>query len=91
MQHRRHNVSHTGPGRPPPRSVRSGTSALSTASSSTWGHSGAPSSVTWHDPEADLSFAFYNNGYPATGYDLGRSGRNRRVVVSTLGGDLIDD
>lgn len=62
-----------------------------TASSSTWGHSGAPSSVTWHDPEADLSFAFFNNGYPATGYDVGRSGRNRRLVVSTLGGDLIDD
>lgn len=62
-----------------------------TASPSTWGHSGAPSSVTWHDPEADLSFAFYNNGYPATGYDHGRSGRNRRLVVSTLGGDLIDD
>ena len=62
-----------------------------TASQSTWGHSGAPSSLTWHDPEADLSVAFYNNGYPVTGYDVGRSGRNRSTVVSTLAGDVIDD
>ena len=45
---------------------------------------------TWHDPEADLSFAFYNNGYPAAGYDIGRSGRNRSKVVSMLGGDILD-
>lgn len=62
-----------------------------TASASTWGHGGAPSSLTWHDPEVDLSVAFYTNGYPATGYDVGRSGRNRSVVVSTLAGDVIDD
>jgi CubicO group peptidase (beta-lactamase class C family) len=62
-----------------------------TASPSTWGHGGAPSSLTWHDPEVDLSIAFYNNGYPATGYDVGRSGRNRSLVVSTLAGDIIDD
>jgi CubicO group peptidase (beta-lactamase class C family) len=61
-----------------------------TASTSTWGHSGAPSSFAWHDPEVDLSVAFYNNGYPATGYDVGRSGRNRSIVVSTLAGDVID-
>jgi CubicO group peptidase (beta-lactamase class C family) len=62
-----------------------------TASKTTWGHSGAPSSFTWHDPEADLSVAFYNNGYPATGYDRGRSGRNRGTVISTLAGDILDD
>jgi CubicO group peptidase (beta-lactamase class C family) len=62
-----------------------------TASSTTWGHGGAPSSLTWHDPEVDLSFAFYNNGYPATGYDRGRSGRNRSFVISTLAGDILDD
>jgi CubicO group peptidase (beta-lactamase class C family) len=62
-----------------------------TASPSTWGHTGAPSSLTWHDPEADLSVAFYNNGYPVTGYDRGRSGRNRGVVISTLAGDVVDD
>jgi CubicO group peptidase (beta-lactamase class C family) len=62
-----------------------------TASPSTWGHSGAPSSLTWHDPEVDLSVAFYNNGYPATGYDVGRSGRNRSLVVTTLAGDILDD
>jgi CubicO group peptidase (beta-lactamase class C family) len=62
-----------------------------TASSSTWGHTGAPSSLTWHDPEVDLSVAFYTNGYPATGYDRGRAGRNRSTVISTLAGDVIDD
>jgi CubicO group peptidase (beta-lactamase class C family) len=62
-----------------------------TVSASTWGHTGAPSSFTWHDPEADLSVAFYNNGYPATGYDRGRSGRNRGVVISTMAGDILDD
>ena len=62
-----------------------------TASPSTWGHSGAPSSFTWHDPEVDLSVAFYTNGYPATGYDRGRAGRNRSTVISTLAGDLLDD
>jgi CubicO group peptidase (beta-lactamase class C family) len=62
-----------------------------TASPSTWGHGGAPSSFTWHDPEGDLSVAFYNNGYPATGYDVGRSGRNRSLVISTLAGDVLRD
>jgi CubicO group peptidase (beta-lactamase class C family) len=62
-----------------------------TASRSTWGHSGAPSSFSWHDPEADLSVAFYTNGYPAAGYDRGRAGRNRSMIISALGGDLIDD
>jgi CubicO group peptidase (beta-lactamase class C family) len=62
-----------------------------TASPSTWGHGGAPSSLTWHDPEVDLSVAFYTNGYPATGYDVGRSGRNRSLVISTLAGDVLDD
>ena len=62
-----------------------------TASPSTWGHTGAPSSFTWHDPEVDLSIAFYNNGYPATGYDRGRSGRNRGVVISMLAADILDD
>lgn len=62
-----------------------------TASEATWGHGGAPSSLTWHDPEVDLSIAFYNNGYPATGYDRGRSGRNRSIVVGTLAFDILDD
>jgi CubicO group peptidase (beta-lactamase class C family) len=59
------------------------------ASPSTWGHGGAPSSLTWHDPEVDLSVAFFNNGYPATGYDRSRSGRNRSLVISTLAGDVV--
>lgn len=61
-----------------------------TASPSTWGHGGAPCSVVWHDPEVDLSFAFYTNGYPPTGYERSRSGRNRGTVISTLAGDVLD-
>jgi CubicO group peptidase (beta-lactamase class C family) len=61
-----------------------------TASPSTWGHSGAPSSFSWHDPEADLSVAFYNNGYPAAGYDRGRAGRNRSMIISALAADIVD-
>ena len=62
-----------------------------TASPATGGHGGAPSSLTWHDPEVDLSVAFYTNGYPPTGYDVGRSGRNRSTVISTLAGDALSD
>lgn len=62
-----------------------------TASTSTWGHGGAPTSFSWHDPEVDLSIGFFNNGYPATGYDRGRSGRNRSLVISTLAGDILTD
>ena len=51
----------------------------------------APSSLTWHDPEVDLSVAFYTNGYPASGYDVGRSGRNRSTVIGTLAADVLDD
>ncbi|MBW8826607.1 MAG: beta-lactamase family protein [Acidobacteria bacterium] len=60
-----------------------------TASDRTWGHGGAPSSLSWHDPEVDLSVAFYNNGYPAAGYDTARAGRNRSKIVSALAGDIL--
>jgi CubicO group peptidase (beta-lactamase class C family) len=62
-----------------------------TASPRTWGHTGAPSSLMWHDPETDLSVAFYTNGYPPTGYDVGRAGTNRSTVVSTLAADILED
>lgn len=60
-----------------------------TSSPDTWGHEGAPCSATWHDPRADLSFAFYTNGYPPEGYDHG-PGRRRRIVLSALAGDILD-
>jgi CubicO group peptidase (beta-lactamase class C family) len=60
-----------------------------TASSSTYGHSGAPSQLTWCDPEVGLSFAFLHNGYGATGYDKTRSGASRSLVISTMAGDLV--
>ena len=31
------------------------------------------------------------NGYPATGDDGGRSGRNRRIVVSSVAGEVLDE
>lgn len=62
-----------------------------TTSASTWGHGGAPSSVLWHDPESDLSFAFFTNGYPPEGYDATRAGRNRATVLGTLAGDVLVD
>jgi CubicO group peptidase (beta-lactamase class C family) len=60
-----------------------------TASAATYGHSGAPSQLTWCDPEVGLSFAFLHNGYGASGYDKTRSGASRSLVISTMGGDLV--
>jgi len=60
-----------------------------TTSASTWGHSGAPSSVLWHDPESALSFAYFTNGYPPEGYDASREGRDRATVLGTLAGDVL--
>jgi CubicO group peptidase (beta-lactamase class C family) len=61
-----------------------------TMSPSSFGHGGAPSQLSWHDPETGVSFCFTTNRYPATGYDIGRSGANRSTVLSTLAGDLVD-
>lgn len=60
-----------------------------TASSATYGHSGAPSQLTWCDPEVGLSFAFLHNGYGASGYDKTRSGASRSFVISAMAGDLV--
>jgi CubicO group peptidase (beta-lactamase class C family) len=60
-----------------------------TASAATFGHSGAPSQLTWCDPEVGLSFAFLHNGYGASGYDKTRSGASRSFVISTMAGDLV--
>jgi CubicO group peptidase (beta-lactamase class C family) len=60
-----------------------------TASAATFGHSGAPSQLTWCDPEVGLSFAFLHNGYGPTGYDKSRSGASRSTVISALAGELV--
>jgi CubicO group peptidase (beta-lactamase class C family) len=59
-------------------------------SPASFGHTGAPVQMSWCDPETGLSFCFTTNGYPATGYDVGRAGRNRRQVIATLAADVID-
>jgi CubicO group peptidase (beta-lactamase class C family) len=61
-----------------------------TMSASSFGHGGAPSQLSWCDPETGMSFCFTTNGYPATGYDIGRAGRNRSTVIATLAGDVVD-
>jgi CubicO group peptidase (beta-lactamase class C family) len=60
-----------------------------TASARTFGHSGAPSQLTWCDPEVGLSFAFLHNGYGPSGYDKTRSGASRSHVISAMAGDLL--
>jgi CubicO group peptidase (beta-lactamase class C family) len=58
-----------------------------TASESTFGHHGAPTQMTFHDPETGISFAFYTNGYPSAGYDRSRAGLNQLAVLGALAFD----
>ncbi len=62
-----------------------------TASSSTFGMGGAPTQQAWCDPETGLSYSFTTNGYPATGYDRTRAGRNQAVLLSGLAFDCAID
>jgi len=64
---------------------------VDTMSPQAFGHGGAPSQLSFCDPESGISFCFTTNGYPATGYDIGRSGRNRSKVLASLAGDVVDD
>ena len=41
------------------------------------------------DPETGTSFAFLTNGYPLAGYDHSLQGRNRQILISNLGNDLV--
>jgi CubicO group peptidase (beta-lactamase class C family) len=54
-----------------------------------FGHGGAPCQVAFADPGTGLSFAFLTNGYPASGYETSRHGRNRVALVGGLAADLI--
>lgn len=60
-----------------------------TGSPQTFGHGGAPCQQSFCDPVTGISFAFLTNGYPASGYALGRWGKNLSAVVLDLAGDLV--
>ena len=53
-----------------------------------WGHGGAPCQIAFYDPGTGLSFAYLTNGYPASGYESTRSGRNRITNIGNLAADL---
>ncbi len=63
--------------------------APSTGSEASFGHTGAPCQIGFCDPETGTSFAFLTNGYPLAGYDHSLQGRNRQIVLSNLGNDLV--
>ena len=63
--------------------------APSTGSEASFGHTGAPCQIGFCDPETGTSFAFLTNGYPLAGYDHSLQGRNRQIVISNLGNDLV--
>ncbi|MBJ22983.1 MAG: beta-lactamase family protein [bacterium] len=60
-----------------------------TASESTFGHTGAPTQMSFCDPETGISFAFFTNGYPKTGYDRSVGGNNQVSVLGTLAFDCL--
>ncbi len=60
-----------------------------TASAATFGHTGAPTQMSFCDPESGISFAFFTNGYPMTGYDRSVGGANQVSVLGTLAFDCL--
>jgi CubicO group peptidase (beta-lactamase class C family) len=60
-----------------------------TASSATFGTSGAPSSFCFMDPASGLSFAFLTNGYPRAGYDASTTARNRAATLAHMAADVV--
>lgn len=59
-----------------------------TGSDRLWGNGGAPCQVGFLDPETGLSFAWLTNGYPPSGYEQSRTGRNRITHIANLAADL---
>jgi len=66
-----------------------GTWTPRTGSPRTFGNGGAPCQLAFMDPETGTSFAFLTNGYPLSGYDYTRAGRNRITNIGNLGNDLV--
>jgi CubicO group peptidase (beta-lactamase class C family) len=60
-----------------------------TASPATFGHGGAPTQMSWCDPESGISFSFVTNGYPVAGYDRTRAGLNRIAVLGAMAFDCL--
>jgi CubicO group peptidase (beta-lactamase class C family) len=60
-----------------------------TASEAAFGHGGAPTQMSWCDPQSGISFAFVTNGYPVTGYDRTRAGLNRIALLGSLAFDCL--
>lgn len=60
-----------------------------TGSPATFGHGGAPTQMSWCDPESGVSFAFATNGYPVAGYDRTRAGLNRIAVLGAMAFDCL--
>lgn len=63
--------------------------APSAGSAASFGHTGAPCQLGFMDPDTGTSFAYLTNGYPLAGYDHSQQGRNRQILLSNLGNDLI--
>ncbi len=59
-----------------------------TGSPAVFGHGGAPCQIGFADPDTGLSVAFLTNGYPTTGYEQSRIGRNRIVNIANLAADV---
>jgi hypothetical protein len=45
--------------------------------------------MSFCDPESGISFAFFTNGYPKTGYDRSRAGSYQISVLGTLAFDCL--
>lgn len=60
-----------------------------TGSPQLFGHGGAPCQLGFADPVTGLSFAFLTNGYPPSGYDGTRAGRNRITNIGNLAAALV--
>jgi len=60
-----------------------------TASPASFGHGGAPTQMSWCDPESGVSFSFVTNGYPVAGYDRTRAGLNRIAVLGAMAFDCL--
>lgn len=59
-----------------------------TGSPRLWGNGGAPAMVGFSDPCTGLSFCWLTNGYPASGYEQGRAGRNRIRLIADVAAAL---
>jgi CubicO group peptidase (beta-lactamase class C family) len=60
-----------------------------TGTESLWGNGGAPAMVGFSDPGTGLSFCWLTNGYPPSGYEQERAGRNRIRLIADVAASLL--